>query len=117
MVLLNIHQGRETIRRSLATATVMASVLATSVGILITPTIVRASALPTSVLGTAGNVQITLTWTAPSSITFPTAPTGYVIQYSSNDGSTWTQLTSNANSTSTADRNDKLDQLENLWWV
>ena len=53
-------------------------------------------AAPTNVAGTAGNAQVALTWTAPSSV----APiTDYVVQYSSNSGSTWTTF---SDGTSTA---------------
>jgi hypothetical protein len=42
---------------------------------------------PTGVTATAGNAQATVSWTAPASV----APiTDYVVQYSSNSGSTWT---------------------------
>ncbi|MEI6832806.1 MAG: fibronectin type III domain-containing protein, partial [bacterium] len=44
---------------------------------------------PTSVAGTAGNAQVSLTWSAPSSNGGATI-TDYVIQYSSNNGNTWT---------------------------
>jgi titin len=44
---------------------------------------------PTSVAGTAGNAQVSLTWTAPSS-DGGAAITDYVIQYSSNGGTDWT---------------------------
>ena len=53
-------------------------------------------AAPTNVAGTAGNAQVALTWTAPSSV----APiTDYVVQYSSNSGTTWTTF---SDGTSTA---------------
>ena len=53
-------------------------------------------AAPTNVAGTAGDAQVSLTWTAPSSV----APiTDYVVQYSSNSGSTWTTF---SDGTSTA---------------
>lgn len=44
---------------------------------------------PTNLSGTAGNSQVSLTWTAPSVLT-QTPITDYVVQYSSNSGSTWT---------------------------
>ena len=43
---------------------------------------------PTGVAGTAGNAQVALSWTAPASSN-GSAITGYVVQYSSNNGSTW----------------------------
>lgn len=45
--------------------------------------------VPTSVAGTAGNAEVSLTWSEPES-NGGTAITDYVIQYSSNNGSTWT---------------------------
>lgn len=42
---------------------------------------------PTGVTGAPGNAQVSLTWTAPTSAA---AITDYVIQYSSDSGSTWT---------------------------
>ncbi|NBX77701.1 MAG: hypothetical protein EBQ92_14225, partial [Proteobacteria bacterium] len=59
-----------------------------------------ASCTPTSVSGTAGNAQVALTWTAPSS-NGGNAITDYVIQYSSNSGSTWTTF-ADGTSTSTS---------------
>jgi hypothetical protein len=48
-----------------------------------------APAAPSTIAGTSGNTQVSLTWSAPSSTGGP-AITDYVIQYSSNSGSTWT---------------------------
>lgn len=45
--------------------------------------------VPTSLSGTIGNAQVVLTWTAPS-VAAQTPITDYVVQYSSNSGSTWT---------------------------
>jgi hypothetical protein len=55
---------------------------------------------PTSVSGTSGNAQVALSWTAPGS-TGGSAITDYVIQYSSNSGSTWTTF-SDGTSTATS---------------
>lgn len=44
---------------------------------------------PTNLVGVAGNAQVALTWTVPVS-NGGSAITDYVIQYSSNSGSTWT---------------------------
>lgn len=52
---------------------------------------------PTGVTGTAGNNQVALTWTAPSYTGTPI--TDYLVQYSSNSGSTWTTF---SDGTSTA---------------
>lgn len=43
--------------------------------------------VPGSPSGTAGNGQVSLTWSAP---TLGSPPTAYLIQYSSDSGSTWT---------------------------
>ena len=43
--------------------------------------------VPGSPVGSAGNAQVSLTWSAP---TLGTPPTDYHVQYSSNSGSTWT---------------------------
>ena len=55
---------------------------------------------PTNVVGTPGNAQASLTWTAPVN-TGGIALTDYVIQYSSNSGSTWTTFV-DGTSTSTS---------------
>jgi hypothetical protein len=52
--------------------------------------------VPGSPVGSAGNAQVSLTWSAP---TLGTPPTDYQVQYSSNSGSTWTTF---ADGTSTA---------------
>ena len=58
-----------------------------------------APAAPTNVAGTAGNAQVALTWTAPSSA----APiTDYVVQYSSNSGSTWTTFSDGTSTSASA---------------
>lgn len=54
---------------------------------------------PTSVTGTVGNAQVALAWTAPTYTGTPI--TDYVIQYSSNSGSTWTTF-SDGTSTATS---------------
>ena len=55
---------------------------------------------PTSVSGTAGNTQVSLTWAAPT-YNNGAAITDYIIQYSSNSGSSWTTF-SHAVSTATS---------------
>jgi DNA-binding beta-propeller fold protein YncE len=57
-------------------------------------------AAPTSVSGTAGWAQVSLTWTAPAS-NGDSLITDYVVQYSSNSGSTWTTF-ADGTSTSTS---------------
>jgi Fibronectin type III domain/Concanavalin A-like lectin/glucanases superfamily len=54
---------------------------------------------PTSVTTTAGNTQVTVSWTAPAVSIL--AVTDYIVQYSSNSGSTWTTF-SRSSSTSTS---------------
>jgi len=46
-------------------------------------------AAPANVTGTAGNQQVTLSWTAPT-VSAQTPITSYTVQYSTNSGSTWT---------------------------
>jgi hypothetical protein len=55
-------------------------------------------AVPGAPTPTAGNAEVSLTWTAP---TGGSPPTDYVVQYSSNSGSTWTTF-SDGVSTSTS---------------
>lgn len=63
-----------------------------------TPPAVTTPDAPTSLSGTAGNGQVSLSWTAPAS-NGGAAITDYAVQYSSNSGSTWTTF---ADGTSTA---------------
>lgn len=56
---------------------------------------------PTSVVGTAGNGQVSLTWTAPT-VSAQTPITDYVVQYSSNSGSTWTTFSDGASTSASA---------------
>ena len=46
---------------------------------------------PTSVVAVSGNTQLAVTWTAPAS-TGGSAITDYLVKYSSNSGSTWTNF-------------------------
>ena len=45
---------------------------------------------PTSVVATGGNAQASLVWSAPTGLLSQTPITDYVVQYSSNSGTTWT---------------------------
>lgn len=56
---------------------------------------------PTNLAGTAGNGQVSLTWTASSAIS-QIPVTDYVIQYSSDSGSTWTTWSHSASTTASA---------------
>lgn len=53
---------------------------------------------PTSVAGTAGNAQVSLTWTAPT-YNNGAAISDYTVQYSSNSGSSWTTFSHSASAT------------------
>jgi hypothetical protein len=55
---------------------------------------------PTSLTASGGNAQATLSWTAPT-VLAQTPITDYVVQYSSNSGSTWTTF-SDGTSTATS---------------
>ncbi len=55
---------------------------------------------PTGVAATAGNAQVSLSWTAPT-VLAQTPITDYVVQFSSNSGSTWTTF-SDGTSTATS---------------
>jgi hypothetical protein len=55
---------------------------------------------PTAITGTTGNTQVRLSWTAPSS-NGGAVITDYIVQYSSNAGSSWTTF-SDGTSTTTA---------------
>lgn len=56
---------------------------------------------PTSVTATASNAQASVSWTAPTGVLSQTPITDYVVQYSSNSGSTWTTF-SDGTSTATS---------------
>jgi hypothetical protein len=63
--------------------------------------VVTVAGAPTGVTGTAGNAQVSLSWTAPSS-NGGASITDYTIQYSSNSGSTWTTFSHTASTAATA---------------
>ena len=56
---------------------------------------------PTSVVGTTGDAQVALAWTAPSSEN-GSSLTDYVVQFSSNSGSTWSSFADGISTSSTA---------------
>lgn len=56
---------------------------------------------PSGVLGTPGDAQVTLSWSAPSS-NGGSAVTDYVVRYSSNNGSTWTTFNDGVSSSTGA---------------
>ena len=58
-------------------------------------------AAPTSVTATAGNAQAVVSWTAPTGVIAQAPVTDYVVQYSSNSGSSWTTF-SDGTSTATS---------------
>ena len=69
-----------------------------------TDTVLRAlfvPGAPTSVTATAGNAQATVSWTAPTGVISQAPITDYVLQFSSNSGSSWTTF-SDGTSTSTS---------------
>ena len=56
---------------------------------------------PTGLSGTAGDTQVALTWTAPA-YAGSSAITDYIVQYSSNSGSTWTTFTDGVSTTTSS---------------
>lgn len=58
-------------------------------------------AAPTGVTGTAGNAQATVSWTAPT-VSAQTPVTDYTVQYSSNNGSSWTTFSRSASTATSA---------------
>jgi surface protein len=65
------------------------------------PNNVSTAGLPTSVNGTSGDSQVSLTWNAPTS-DGGSAITDYLIQYSSNSGSSWTTFADGTSTNTTA---------------
>ena len=63
-------------------------------------TVATVPGAPTSVVAVSGNASLAVTWTAPAS-TGGSAITDYLVKYSSNSGSTWTNF-SHAASTATS---------------
>ena len=63
--------------------------------------LVGAPGAPTSVVGTAGDAQVVLVWTAPSS-NGGSSITDYVVQYSSNSGTSWSTFADGTSTTTTA---------------
>ena len=68
------------------TSSIVAFVSQSSIGILST-----VPSAPTSVVAVSGNAQLAVTWTAPAS-TGGSPITDYLVKYSSNGGSTWTNF-------------------------
>jgi uncharacterized membrane protein affecting hemolysin expression len=64
-------------------------------------TLRTAPSTPTNVVATVGNAQASLRWTAPSS-NGGAAITNYVIQFSSNNGNSWTAVSRTASTATTA---------------
>jgi hypothetical protein len=58
-------------------------------------------AAPTGVTATAKNAQATVSWTAPTLLS-QTPITDYIVQYSSNSGSTWTTFSDGTSTATTA---------------
>jgi hypothetical protein len=84
--------------RVVVSATGGATSVTTSSATLTVPA--GAPGVPTAVSGTAGNTQVSLTWTAPAS-DGGAAITDYVVQYTINGGSSWTTF-ADGTSTSTS---------------
>jgi len=63
--------------------------------------LVGAPGAPTSVVGTVGDAQVSLVWTAPSS-NGGASITDYVIQHSSDSGSSWSTFADGTSTTTTA---------------
>ena len=66
-----------------------------------TPTYALTPHEPTAVRGTAGNGQVSLTWSAPASIG-GTAITDYVVAYSSNGGASWSTFSDGTSTNASA---------------
>ena len=60
-----------------------------------------APGVPTSLAGTAGNAEVSLSWTAPTS-SGGASLTGYKVESSTNSGSSWSTVTADTESTSTS---------------
>ena len=60
-----------------------------------------APGVPTSLAGTAGNAEVSLSWTAPTS-SGGASLTGYKVESSTNSGSSWSTVTADTGSTSTS---------------
>lgn len=70
------RQRLQAFRRFFSLNLVLVSVLATFVVVGSSSSMASASAIPTNVTGTAGNGQVAITWSAPSSLTFPVSFNG-----------------------------------------
>jgi|688.fasta_scaffold06062_27 hypothetical protein len=59
-------------------------------------------AAPTNLVATAGNGQVSLSWTAPSGVISQAPITDYLEQYSTNSGTTWTTFSATASTATNA---------------
>ena len=59
-------------------------------------------AAPTSVTATTGNTQATVSWTASAGVVSQAPLTNYVLQYSTNSGSSWTTVSRSASTATSA---------------
>jgi hypothetical protein len=57
---------------------------------------------PTGVTATAGNAQAAVSWTAPTGVIAQAPVTDYIVQYSSDSGSTWTTFSDETSATTSA---------------
>jgi len=70
-----------------------------------TDTVLRAlfkPVAPTGVTVAGGNAQATVSWTAPTGVISAAPVTDYVVQFSSNSGSTWTTFSDGTSATASA---------------
>ena len=78
-----------------------AASVTSSTAVLTVPPVITVPDAPSSVTGTAGDTQVSLTWNAPGS-NGGAAITDYVVQYSSNGGTNWTTFNDGASTNTSA---------------